>query len=174
MNIIVTAKSATATTGTLEVNGRRYDCTLGRAGVIPFAQKIEGDGKTPLGVFPLRQLIYRADRVEKPITQLPAEVLTAQTGWCEDAALADYYKMITLPHPAATVHMTREDHLYDYVVVIGYNDAPVVPGKGSAIFMHLAHPDFKPTAGCVGLRPEDMLEVLKYCDKSSEIEIRLG
>ena len=174
MNIIVTAKSATATTGTLEVNGKSYDCTLGRAGVVSPAEKTEGDGKTPLGIFPLRQLIYRADRVEKPVTQLPVEVLTTQTGWCEDAAHEDYNKKITLPHAAATDHMTREDHLYDYVVVIGYNDAPVVPGKGSAIFMHLAHPDFKPTAGCVGLRPADMLDVLKYCDKSSEIEIRIG
>ena len=173
MNIIVEAKSATATTGTLEINGKRYDCTLGRAGVVAPAQKTEGDGKTPLGIFPLRQLIYRADRVQKPETQLPAEILTTQTGWCEDPVHADYNKKITMPHPAATDHMTREDHVYDYVVVIGYNDAPVVAGKGSAIFMHLARPDFTPTAGCVGLRPADMLEVLRHCDPTSKVEIRL-
>lgn len=174
MNITVEVTSAMATTGTLEINGKRYACTLGRAGVISADQKAEGDGKTPLGVFPLRQLLYRADRVARPETQLPVEILTPQTGWCEEASHADYNKKITLPHPAATDHMAREDHLYDYVVVIGYNDAPVVPGKGSAIFMHLARPDSTPTAGCVGLRPADMLEVLKHCDKSSRIEIRLA
>jgi L,D-peptidoglycan transpeptidase YkuD (ErfK/YbiS/YcfS/YnhG family) len=173
MNIIVTAKSATATTGTLEINGKRYDCTLGRGGVVSPAQKTEGDGKTPLGVFPLRQLLYRADRVTKPETQLPVEILTPQTAWCENPAHADYNRKIALPHPAATDHMMREDHLYDYVVVIGYNDAPIVPGKGSAIFLHLARPGFTATAGCVGLRPADMLEALRHCGPSSKIEIRI-
>lgn len=174
MNIVVVATSLTATTGTLEINGKHYDCTLGRGGVVLPAQKMEGDGKTPLGVFPLRQLLYRADRVAKPDTQLPVEILTPQTGWCENPDHADYNKRVTMPHPAATDHMTREDHVYDYVVVVGYNDAPVVPGKGSAIFMHLARPDFSPTAGCVGLRLEDMLEVLKHCTPNTRIEIRLS
>lgn len=174
MNITVTVTSETATTGTLFLNGKRYDCTIGRSGVIAPAQKTEGDGKTPLGTFPLRQLLYRGDRVAKPVTQLPAEILTPQTAWCENPASADYNKLITTAHPVATDYMTREDHLYDYVVVIGYNDAPVIAGKGSAIFMHLARPDFTPTAGCVGLRPADMLEVLKACTPATTITIQLA
>ena len=172
MNIVVKTKSWTATTGTLEINRKSFDCTLGTTGVIAASEKKEGDGKTPLGIFPLRQLLYRADRVPKPVTGLPVEILTKETGWCEDQTHADYNTKITLPHPSVHDCMTREDHLYDYTVVIGYNDAPPLPGKGSAIFMHLARPEFSPTAGCVGLRPEAMLEVLKYCDKSSKIEIR--
>jgi len=121
----------------------------------------------------LRQLLYRADRVAKPDTQLPTQILTTQTTWCENPAHADYNKLITTSHPAATDRMTREDHVYDYVVVIGYNDSPVIPGKGSAIFMHLARPDFTPTAGCVGLKPADMLEVLKACSPITSIEIKL-
>jgi L,D-peptidoglycan transpeptidase YkuD (ErfK/YbiS/YcfS/YnhG family) len=178
MNIVVKANSSAATTGTLEINGKHYTCTLGKTGVIPAAQKTEGDGKTPLGIFPLRQLLYRADRIPKPATGLPLEILAPETGWCEDSTHADYNKKIILssscPHPAMHDRMTREDHLYDYVVVIGYNDAPVAPGKGSAIFMHLARPDFTPTRGCVGLRVEDMLEVLRHCDSSSKIEIKIG
>lgn len=172
MNLTVTAESWTSTTGTLEVNGKTYPCTLGRAGLVLTAEKEEGDGKTPVGVFPLRRLFYRADRVGKPATHLPLETLTPETGWCEDPAHPDYNKKIALPHPSVHDRMTREDHVYDYVVVIGYNDAPVVPGKGSAIFMHLARPDFTPTAGCVGLRPADMLEVLKACGNSSKIDIK--
>lgn len=171
MNIVVRTKSLTATTGTLEAGGKIFDCTLGRAGVIRPEEKKEGDGKTPLGTYPLRQLIYRADRVPKPETGLQTEILTPATGWCEDPAHPDYNKKITLPHSAVHDRMTREDHLYDYTVVIGYNDTPVVAGKGSAIFLHLARPDFGPTAGCVGLRAEDMLAVLKLCDNSSKIEI---
>lgn len=171
MNLTVKTTSWTATTGTLEVNGKTYPCTLGRSGVCEPSEKKEGDGKTPLGTYPLRQLIYRADRNAKPATDLSVEILTPETGWCEDPAHADYNKKITLPHASVNDRMTREDSLYDYVVVIGYNDDPVVPGKGSAIFMHLARPEFTPTQGCVGLRPEDLLEVLKCCSPSSKIVI---
>jgi len=121
----------------------------------------------------LRQLLYRADRAPPPETGLKTEILTPDTAWCEDPAHADYNKKVILPHPASNDRMTREDHLYDYTVVIGYNDDPVIPGKGSAIFMHLARPEFTPTAGCVGLRPEDMLAILKRCDLSSRIRIVL-
>jgi len=173
MNLTVITTSWAATQGVLMMEDKRFECTLGRAGMIMPSDKKEGDGKTPVGIFPLRQLLYRADRVMPPVTGLPVEILTPETGWCEDPTHPDYNKKITLPHPAMHDYMTRKDRLYDYVVVIGYNDAPVVRGKGSAIFLHLAQPDFKPTAGCVGLRAEDMLEVLKGCDKDSQIEIRL-
>jgi L,D-peptidoglycan transpeptidase YkuD (ErfK/YbiS/YcfS/YnhG family) len=171
MNIIVETKSMTATAGILKAGPHVFDCTLGRAGVIAAADKKEGDGKTPLGTFPLRCLLYRADRVPKPETGLKTEVLTAETGWCEDPAHPDYNKKITLPHPAVHDRMAREDHLYDYTVVLGYNDAPAVAGRGSAIFMHLARPDFTPTAGCVGLKKEDLLTVLKLCGAAAQITI---
>lgn len=171
MNITVETTSAAATTGTLKIGPHIFPCTLGRSGVIDAADKKEGDGKTPLGRYPLRQLIYRADRVPMPDTKLPVEILTETTGWCEDAAHPDYNQKVTLPHPAQNDHMKRDDHVYDYVVVIGYNDNPVIPGKGSAIFMHLARPGFTPTAGCVGLNPEDMRTVLQLCTPDSLIEI---
>jgi L,D-peptidoglycan transpeptidase YkuD (ErfK/YbiS/YcfS/YnhG family) len=173
MDIAVEIKSSSAATGVLKIGPHVFGCTLGRAGVIAAAKKKEGDGKTPLGTFPLRQLIYRADRVPKPETGLRVEILTADMGWCEDPAHPDYNKKITLPHPAAVDRMTRDDLLYDYTVVIGYNDDPPVAGRGSAIFMHLAHPEFTPTAGCVGLHPEDMLKTLKLCTPASRMTIVL-
>ena len=171
MKITVETKSLSATTGILKIGNHVFECTLGPAGVIAAKDKQEGDGKTPAGNFPLRQLIYRADRVSKPETKLPVEILTPETGWCEDSSHPDYNKKVALPHPAVCDRMTREDALYDYTVVIGFNDDPPVAGKGSAIFMHLARPDFTPTAGCVGLRLEDMLKVLKLCGPSTRIEI---
>jgi L,D-peptidoglycan transpeptidase YkuD (ErfK/YbiS/YcfS/YnhG family) len=159
------------TTGTLKIGPEVFRCTLGRAGVVFARDKKEGDGKTPLGAYPLRQVLYRADRVPKPETGLKTEILTPDTGWCEDPSHVDYNKKITLPHAAVHDRMTRDDNLYDYTVVIGYNDAPAVAGRGSAIFLHLARPDFGPTAGCVGLRAEDMKVVLKLLDSSSTITI---
>jgi L,D-peptidoglycan transpeptidase YkuD (ErfK/YbiS/YcfS/YnhG family) len=169
MNIIVQTKSFEATTGILMVGGLRFDCTLGRGGIT--IDKTEGDGKTPIGTYPLRQLIYRADRLPKPETQLPVEILTPETGWCEDPAHPDYNTKVTLPHSSVVDRMTREDNLYDLTVVIGYNDDPPTAPRGSAIFMHLARPDFSPTAGCVGLKQNDLLAVLKLCDSSSHITI---
>lgn len=172
MDITVETISDTATTGTLVMNGKRYPCTLGRSGVIAPDKKVEGDGKTPLGTYVLRKLIYRADRLEKPQTGLPVEILTKETGWCEDPSHEDYNLQVTLPHPAAHVdQMTRDDRLYDMVVPLGYNDDPPVKGRGSAIFLHLCRPDRSPTAGCVGLAPEDLIEVLALCTPATRITI---
>ncbi|MCK4945181.1 MAG: L,D-transpeptidase family protein [Alphaproteobacteria bacterium] len=162
----------TATTGTLEIDGKSFDCTLGRNGVAKTIDKKEGDGKTPLGDFSLREVFYRADRVSRPETRLPVKILTPETGWCDDSKHPDYNKKIKLPHNASHEVMTREDNLYNIVAVIGYNYDPVIAGKGSAIFLHLAQPDFSPTAGCIGLRTEeDIRTVLKQCDNSSRIKI---
>ncbi|MDE1151279.1 MAG: L,D-transpeptidase family protein [Micavibrio sp.] len=170
MNIIVQTQSFAATTAVLIVGNNRFDCTLGRGGVT--LEKAEGDGATPIGTYPLRQLIYRADRMDAPPeTGLPCEVLTPDTGWCEDPADPAYNTKVVLPHTGGVDRMTRDDALYDMVVVIGYNDDPVEAGRGSAIFMHLARPDFTPTAGCVGLKPDDLRKVLKLLDTSSHITI---
>lgn len=162
----------TATTGTLEIGEKSFDCVLGRAGVAYAEDKKEGDGKTPLGDFLLREVFYRADRIPEPETGLPVEILTPETGWCDDPEHPDYNKKIKLPHKASHENMTLKDHLYDIVAVIGYNDDPVVSKKGSAIFLHLAQDNFNPTAGCVALQTEkDLRTVLKQCDSSSRIKI---
>jgi len=169
MNIIVQTFSFRAATGVLFMNGKRYDCTLGRSGVT--LDKQEGDGATPIGTFPLRQLMYRADRHAAPETALPLEVLAPDTGWCEDPAHPDYNTKVILPHDSVVDRMTREDNLYDFVIVVGYNDDPVVPGRGSAIFIHLARPEGTPTAGCVGLKLPDLLDVIGQCRPDSHITI---
>lgn len=169
MDIIVQTTSFDATTGFLIAGGKRFDCALGRTGVT--TEKTEGDGKTPIGVYPLRYVLYRADREEKPETGLTVHPLTPETGWCEDPLHPDYNKQIVLPHASSCDRMTRDDHLYDITVVIGYNDDPVVAGRGSAIFMHLARPGLEPTAGCVALAREDLLEVLRHCDSDTRITV---
>lgn len=131
---------------------------IGKNGVT--SSKKEGDNATPLGLFPLRRVFYRADRVTKPLTSLPVEILSPKDGWCDDPQCPDYNKKVMLPTPANHELLWREDHVYDIIVVIGYNDSPAIPGRGSAIFMHLQRPNLAPTEGCIALSLPDLRTVL--------------
>jgi len=137
---------------------------LGRAGIR--ALKREGDGGTPLGRFPVRQVLYRADRMARPRTRLPVHAIRDGDGWCDDPASRTYNRLIRLPSRRSAEGLKRVDHLYDLVLVLGYNDLPRVKGKGSAIFVHLARPGFTPTDGCIALSRHDLTMLLA--------ELRLG
>lgn len=153
MEILVSAS------GHLIWRGKTYPCRLGKSGVVQ--NKREGDGGTPIGSFPIRRLYYRPDRLEKPKTALPCFALSPNDGWCDDSTHPDYNQFVHLPHPASCEALWREDGLYDVILVLGYNDAPPVPGLGSAIFFHVANPQGKPTQGCVALALPDLLEVIE-------------
>ena len=135
-----------------------FRCAVGRGGVR--ADKREGDGATPAGGLPLRRVLYRADRVAVPSCRLPTEPLSPTDGWCDDPIHGDYNRAVRLPHPARHEVLWRTDHLYDVIAVLGWNDAPVERGRGSAIFLHLARPDYAPTEGCVALAAADLRAVL--------------
>lgn len=156
--------------GTLSCVGVTVPCSLGRSGL--GRDKHEGDGLTPIGRFPLRKVLYRADRVAAPVTKLPVSVLFADDGWCDDMADKLYNQQIKLPYEPSHEELWRADNLYDLIVVIGYNDAPVVPGLGSAIFLHVRAPDGGATAGCVAIGREYLLGILRALDAGSFIEIR--
>jgi L,D-peptidoglycan transpeptidase YkuD (ErfK/YbiS/YcfS/YnhG family) len=153
--------------GILECPGYRLRCTLGRAGIR--ADKQEGDGATPAGSWPLRRVFYRADRVRLPATGLPVDSLMENDGWCDDPGDPAYNRPVRLPYPASAEQMWRADRLYDMVVVLGYNDDPVISGRGSAIFMHLADPDGRPTAGCIGLALSDLTAILPRCGPGTRL-----
>ena len=321
--------------------GKTYRCAIGKNGFA--ANKKEGDGCTPLGVFPLRELWYRADKLPAPKTDLPLKIITKNDGWCDDTKSPDYNKHITLGipiplgeyssklplplgegggegsyvyRPAKLIeyarklrkgstspeaklwsvlrnrqmsgvkfrrqhpidiyvadfyceelkliieldgesHFTdsgkasdairskylqknykiirftneeiandfegvvnsiysiialtptlsqrereqkevlsqrereqkevlsqrereqvprheklwRDDDVYDLVIPIGYNDAPVISGKGSAIFLHVARNNYEPTEGCIALKIEDLLELLPLLSPQTYIDI---
>jgi L,D-peptidoglycan transpeptidase YkuD (ErfK/YbiS/YcfS/YnhG family) len=131
----------------------------------------EGDGITPVGRFPVREIFYRADRIPKPHTALPLRATLQDDGWCDDPADPNYNRLVKLPYPASAEQMWRDDHLYDLVVVLGYNDDPVVPGKGSAIFLHLARPDYSHTHGCVALAYADALAAVEQLRPGDQVVI---
>lgn len=153
----------------LTFDGQDYHCAVGRGGISD--HKREGDGVTPVGVWALRRLLYRADRLARPPTILSAEALARQDGWCDDPGHADYNRQVRLPHDGRCEQLWREDHVYDLIVVLGHNDDPVVAGAGSAIFLHIATADYAPTAGCVALAEPDLRAVLAGLDQTSRLAV---
>jgi len=145
-------------------------CALGRSGIS--AAKVEGDGCTPAGRFPVRRLFYRPDRIRDVAAHVPVQPIGPSDGWCDDPGDTAYNRLVTRPYPASHEALWREDALYDLVLVIGHNDAPVIPGKGSAVFLHVAQPDYAPTEGCVAFARADLVALLDKIDASTEVVIR--
>ncbi|MBX3494764.1 MAG: L,D-transpeptidase family protein [Parvibaculum sp.] len=169
--ILVTAKPGEPH-GRLIMDGLEFVCALGHTGLV--GDKREGDGGTPIGIFPLRQLRYRPDRLPTPATALPVRPTTREDGWCDAPQDPAYNRPVRLPYPSSAETMWRDDHLYDLVVVLGHNDDPPRPGAGSAIFFHLANEKngiLQPTEGCVALRLPDMLKVLSRCTPQTTMRI---
>ena len=155
--------------GWLAWNGHRVRCALGPAGIRK--DKREGDGATPAGMFPLRRVLWRADRLARPETALPVIAIAPQDGWCDDPVDRNYNRPVTLPYPASAERLWREDAVYDVIVVLGHNDDPPMPGRGSAIFLHVARPDYAPTQGCVALPLPDLLALLRACGPETALHI---
>jgi L,D-peptidoglycan transpeptidase YkuD (ErfK/YbiS/YcfS/YnhG family) len=163
MQIVVTADKK------LDWGAGAVACAIGRGGI--GIKGGEGDGITPLGALPIRNVLYRPDRVTKPKTALPLSAIAPDDGWCDAPGDPNYNRPVKLPYPASTESMWREDHLYDVVVVLGFNDDPIIAGKGSAIFLHVAKPDYSPTEGCVALALPDLLALLEKVKPGDSIRV---
>jgi len=148
---------------------RTYRCALGRSGLS--ADKSEGDGATPVGYFDLRRVMYRDDRLAQPKTRLPVAPLAPNDGWCDDPEHPRYNQPVTRPFEHSHEALWRDDNLYDVIVILGHNDDPPVRGAGSAIFLHVARPDYGPTEGCVALAAPDLLDILSTCGPGDRIRI---
>jgi L,D-peptidoglycan transpeptidase YkuD (ErfK/YbiS/YcfS/YnhG family) len=157
--------------GTATAFGETIAAAFGRSGAITADAKREGDGASPLGVWPIRTALLRRDRVATPETILPWRWLRESDGWSDDIADPAYNRPVTHPHRFGAERLWRDDGAYDIIVVVGHNDSPPRPPLGSAIFLHCTQPDHRPTEGCVAidrtvlarwldrLKPGDVLEV---------------
>lgn len=142
---------------------------LGRGGIR--ANKWEGDGGTPRGVFRPRQLWWRADRYPRPRTLLPARAIRPEDAWCEEPSSRHYNQPMRLERDQDGDRLTRQDHLYDFIVEIDHNSSPRIAHRGSAVFLHLARQDFSPTAGCVSMTRQAMLRLLERLGPQTRIVI---
>jgi L,D-peptidoglycan transpeptidase YkuD (ErfK/YbiS/YcfS/YnhG family) len=180
-DIVVRSLNRKATHGWLTLGALRFPCALGRSGRL--YRKAEGDGGTPIGIWQLRQVHYRADF--RPTDQLPwrlarprigwpglwVRAIRPGDGWCDARGDRNYNRAVKRPYPASSETLWRDDRLYDLVVVLDYNERPRIQGCGSAIFMHVARPGFTPTEGCVALQADHLRRVLAALRHGSRLRI---
>lgn len=144
--------------GILRLGDLAMHCTIGRGGSCAAEDKREGDGCTPIGRWPVRGVLLRPGKVAAMAIALPWRWIRQADGWSDDVADPAYNRPVRLPRTFSAETMVRADDAYDIVVVLGHNDTPPAPGKGSAIFLHLS--EGRPTAGCVAVDRADMLRLL--------------
>jgi L,D-peptidoglycan transpeptidase YkuD (ErfK/YbiS/YcfS/YnhG family) len=162
---------ASVAAGTLAGFGETLPAVFGKGGAKPAADKREGDGASPLGVWPVRAALLRPDRVAAPATRLPWRWLRPDDGWSDGAGDPAYNRPVRLPHAFSAERLWRDDHVYDVIVVLGHNDDPPVSPMGSAIFWHLVQSDRRPTEGCVAIEREAMLRWLAQLAPGDTMEI---
>jgi len=159
-------------TNRLIFQGRTYPCAIGKGGFKTDTDKVEGDGATPIGCYRLRRVLYRADRLDHaPKCRLDIRPIQSDDGWCDDPKSPDYNQPVKLPFVPSHEELWRTDHIYDIIVILGHNDTPPVPGKGSAVFFHLARENYPPTEGCIAVSLPDMLDILKKISDDEMMEI---
>ena len=156
--ILVRRRPGRPSQGWLTAAGIALPVAIGRGSIK--ANKREGDGGTPRGVFRPRRLWWRADRHPRPATRLPVRAIRPDDGWCEDPADRHYNRPVKVPDGSKADRLTRADSLYDFIVEIDHNTRPRIAGRGSAVFIHAAREGFAPTAGCVALRLDKLRHLL--------------
>lgn len=154
---------------TLQIDEFKFKCCIGKNGSTK--NKKEGDKKTPKGKFQIEHLYFRKDRLEKPLTSLKCIKIKKNMGWCNDVRSPKMYnKLFKIEKKIAHEKLNRKDYKYDLMIPIKYNFISPIVGKGSCIFIHLTK-NYKPTAGCIGLKKKDFLVMLKLINKNTKIKI---
>lgn len=167
--LAIQVDSADSSLAWASLGERRWRCAIGAGGVRE--DKVEGDGATPAGAYPLRHLYFRNDRLVLPKVRLPARPIGEHDGWCDDPRSPAYNRLVRIPNEWSHEKMWREDGLYDLLVVVGYNDDPPEGEWGSAIFLHIARDDMSPTHGCVAFAREDLLELVTLIGPETKLNV---
>ena len=152
---------------TLIIDNFKLKCCTGKNGLK--YNKIEGDYSTPKGLFDLKKLYFRKDRVGIPKCSLSKKLIKKNMAWCDNPEDQKYNEEIITYNKKLKENLYRKDYIYDYVISISYNEKKI-PNKGSAIFIHLTD-DYKPTAGCIALKRKDFEILLKLINKKTKIKI---
>lgn len=149
------------------------DATLGGNGFAGPGSKREGDGRTPSGLFPLEFAFGYAPAID---TRMPYRQATVDDLWVDDPGSHDYNQWVRRGSTSARFfeEMRLPDHRYRHGLVIGYNRNPVVPGLGSAIFIHVWREKGGATTGCVALAETDLVALLAWLDPAEKPAILMG
>ena len=155
----------------LFAKNRKLRCALGLNGITK--NKKEGDLCTPSGTFCFNRIYYRADKLGKMSFKIESSTIQECDGWCDDPKSQFYNKYIQFPFNESAEHLYREDNIYDIVCVLNHNTSPIIPDLGSAIFLHVARPNFEETAGCIAIEKEALIEISTYLSNQSKIIIEI-
>ena len=147
----------------------KVKCTIGKRGIK--SRKKEGDLTTPRGIFKIKELYYRKDRIKGLRTKVKKIIIKKNMGWCDDSSSSKYNKIIKLPFNFSHEKLYRKDNIYDLMLVINFNMRPIKKNKGSAIFIHVAKKDFSPTKGCIAIKKNELKKLLKIINKNTKINI---
>tara|TARA_B100000900_G_C20360529_1_gene626160 strand:- start:254 stop:745 length:492 start_codon:yes stop_codon:yes gene_type:complete len=153
---------------TLQIDLFKFKCSIGKNGFTK--HKIEGDKKTPKGVFSLGELYYREDRISKFETKLKKIKIKKNMGWCDDINSHKYNKLVKIDKKIKHEKLYRKDSKYDFLIPIHHNTKPIIRNKGSAIFIHLTS-NYKKTAGCIAISKKDFLILIKLINPNTLIKI---
>jgi len=152
---------------TLIIDDFKFKCCIGKKGLN--LNKKEGDFSTPKGLFNLKKLYFRKDRIGIPKCKIDKKVIKKNMAWCDDSNHKKYNEEIKTLNRNLKENLYRKDHKYDYIISISHNEKKI-PCKGSAVFIHLTD-NYKPTSGCVALKKKDFEILLKLINKKTKIKI---
>ena len=142
---------------------------VGKSGITN--NKKEGDLSTPKGIYKIRTLYYRKDKIKNFKCKIKKKIIKKNMGWCDDVRSRKYNQEITFPYNYSAEKLYRKDRRYDLLLDIGYNARPVIKGNGSAIFLHLCDKKYKSTKGCIAILKKDFLKILPLIKKNTKILI---
>ncbi len=153
----------------LTFNNYKAKCAIGKRGI--GNKKKEGDLITPKGIYKVKYVLYRKDRVKKIKTKIKKIIIRKNMGWCDDVRSSQYNKLIKLPSNYSNEKLYKKENIYDIILVLNFNMSPIIKNKGSAIFIHVSKRNYKKTEGCIALKKMHLVKVLKEIKKNTLVKI---
>ena len=147
----------------------KVKCSVGKRG-IGFKKK-EGDLITPKGIFKIKNIFYRKDRLKKLKTSLKKSAIQKKMGWCDDPKSKRYNQLIYYPFRYNSEKLYRKDNIYDIIVVLDFNMRPIIKNKGSAIFLHVAKKNISTTKGCVAIKKNELKKLLGLINSRTRLSV---
>ena len=153
----------------LSIDSYKVKCAIGKRGIK--IKKREGDLITPKGIFKIKYILYRKDRISNFKSKIKKIIIHKNLGWCDDPKSKEYNKLIKFPFSYSAEKLYKKDNIYDIVIVLNYNMNPIKINKGSAIFIHVAKKNYKNTEGCIAVKKKDLIKIIKLINSKTIIKI---
>ena len=155
--------------GYLKYKNFKFRCSLGKAGI--GKKKIEGDNITPKGTFKIIKIYYRSDRIKKIKSKFKLIKIKKNIAWCDDPQSRNYNQLIKLPSKYSYENLFKKNNIYDLILVLNFNINPIIKNRGSAVFIHVAKRNYKPTAGCIALKKDHLIKLVNNLKKNVVVKI---